>query len=187
MFRCRMLRQGGHQVKSRSLSGSRARPRSTRPREMMRSSRSRSSGSWPIASGFRSFGCTSISVRATFRSPHSTIGTPEACMACAWASIASRNLSLAGKSLPPLWERRLANEQPDARVTFPAVPVAPVAVHLAEGGRDLIGRSLDLLQAENIRLLPRGPLFQLGLPRANAVHVPGDNPVSYTHLTLPTI
>src|SRR5437764_1276271 len=31
-----------------------------------RSTIARSSGSWPIARGFRSFGCTSRSVRATF-------------------------------------------------------------------------------------------------------------------------
>ena len=36
----------------------------------MRSSSARSSGSWPIARGLRSFGCTSMSVRATLMSPH---------------------------------------------------------------------------------------------------------------------
>ena len=74
----RMLRHGAHQVNRPSLSGSSARPTSTRPRPMMRSSSARSSGSWPIARGLRSFGCTSRSVRATFRSPHSTSVPPGA-------------------------------------------------------------------------------------------------------------
>ena len=69
---------------------------------MIRSSSARSSGSCPMMFGFRSFGCTSRSVRATFRSPQSTTAVgPPACAACAYSSIASRNLIFAGKSLPP--------------------------------------------------------------------------------------
>ena len=61
----------------------------------------RSSGSWPIARGLRSFGCTSRSVRATFRSPQSTSGRPLRLNDAAYASSASRKRILAGKSLPP--------------------------------------------------------------------------------------
>ncbi len=57
--------------------------RSTRPRPMIRSISARSSGSWPIARGLRSFGCTSRSVRATFRSPQRTIVRPCCCCAAA--------------------------------------------------------------------------------------------------------
>src|SRR5437764_307630 len=65
-------------VNRSALSGSTWRCTSTRPRLMIRSMSARSSGSWPIARGLRSFGWTSMSVRATFRSPHMTSGRPVA-------------------------------------------------------------------------------------------------------------
>ena len=79
----------------------RARGRRRRgPRPMIRSSSARSSGSWPIARGLRSFGCTSRSVRATFRSPQSTSSRARPrCSAAAYASIASRKPHLGGEVL----------------------------------------------------------------------------------------
>ena len=56
-----MLRHGAHHVNIWSFSGSSARPTSTSPWPMIRSSCSRSDGSWPMIVGFRSFGCTSMS------------------------------------------------------------------------------------------------------------------------------
>src|SRR5205814_1583875 len=100
-LRCRMLRHGAHHVNSPSLSGSNARPRSTKPWPRIRSTIARSSGSWPIARGLRSFGWTSRSVRATFISPSSTSARPLAANDAAYASIAVRNCIFAGKSLPP--------------------------------------------------------------------------------------
>ena len=79
MLRWRMLRHGAHHVNISALSGCSVRCTSTRPRLMMRSRSARSSGSCPVARGLRSFGCTSMSVRATLRSPHSTSGCPAAC------------------------------------------------------------------------------------------------------------
>ena len=61
----------------------------------------RSSGSWPIARGLRSFGWTSRSVRATFMSPSKASSRPLAWYDAANASIASRNAIFARKSLPP--------------------------------------------------------------------------------------
>ena len=69
----------------------------------------------------------------------------------------------------------LAQVQADAGVALPAVPVAPVAVHLADGLGNLLRRGLDFLQAEDVGLLARDPLGDLRVPRANAVHVPGGN------------
>ena len=46
------------------------------PSARIRSNTARSSGRWPIAPGFRSFGCRSRSVCATLRSPQSTSGCP---------------------------------------------------------------------------------------------------------------
>ena len=53
------------------------------------------------------------------------------------------------------------------------MPVAPVAGELAERRRDLVGRRLDLLQADDVRLLAADPLEHLRLARADAVDVPG--------------
>src|SRR5437867_4395705 len=68
---------------------------------------------------------------------------------------------------------RLADMEADARVAFSAVPVAPVALHLAERGRHLIRGGFDFLQADDIRALALDPFLQLRLPRPNAVDVPG--------------
>ena len=54
---------------------------------------SRSSGRWPITSGLRSRGCTSISARAMLRSPQSTSSRPSVVQRRAHARAASRSRS----------------------------------------------------------------------------------------------
>ena len=61
----------------------------------------------------------------------------------------------------------------DAGVALAAVPVAPVALHLAEGGGHLVGSGLDFLQADDVRALARDPFLDLRVPRPDAVDVPG--------------
>ena len=58
----------------------------------------------------------------------------------------------------------LAHEQPDAGISLRAVPVAPVVLELAQKHRDLIGRRLDLLQAQDVGLFlrPRLHLIEAG-------------------------
>ena len=63
--------------------------------------------------------------------------------------------------------------QCDARVSFSSMPVAPVALQLAEPDRKLIGGRLDLLQAQNVRLLFFKELMKLRLAGADSIHVPG--------------
>src|ERR687897_252088 len=150
MFRWRMFRHGAHHVNSPSSSGASARPTSTSPSAMMHSSKARSSGSCPMAVGLRSFGCTSRPVRATFRSP----------------------------PIPTVRPALLADMQADSRVPLRAVPVAPVALEIAEPHGQLIERRLDLLQANHVRTLAIDPLQQLPVPRADAVDVPGGDPHS---------
>jgi len=53
------------------------------------------------------------------------------------------------------------------------VPVAPVALHLAEGGWHLIRCGFELLQANDIRTLLRDPFLDLRLARPDTVDVPG--------------
>ena len=72
-----------------------------------------------------------------------------------------------------LGQTACAHVQRHARVALRAVPVAPVALELAEPDRQLVGRRLDLLQADDVGLLALEPLLQLRLPRADAVDVPG--------------
>ena len=66
----------------------------------------------------------------------------------------------------------LAHVQPDARISFAAVPVAPVALELAQPHRQLIQRGFQLLQAEHVRPLALDELLQLRVARTDAVHVP---------------
>src|SRR5262245_61477947 len=61
------------------------------------------------------------------------------------------------------------------RVTLLAVPVTPVALHLAERGGNLIGRRLDLLETEDVGTFPLDEFLELRLPRADTVDVPGRN------------
>ena len=68
---------------------------------------------------------------------------------------------------------RLADVQADARVALAAVPVAPVALHLAEFRRNLIGGGFDFLEADDVRAIAFDPLDDLGVTRADAVDVPG--------------
>src|SRR5262245_23953008 len=74
-----------------------------------------------------------------------------------------------------LGERRPANVQTHAGVAFGSVPVTPVALDLAEPQRQLIHRGLDLLQAEDVRLLAIDERLQLRLSSADAVDIPGCN------------
>ena len=78
MFFSRICRQGAHHVNSRSLSGSKRRERSTRPRSRMRASIACSSGVWPVSVGLRSLGWTSRGSRATLRSPQTRSCRPAA-------------------------------------------------------------------------------------------------------------
>ena len=193
MFRCRMLRHGGHQVKSPSLSGSKARAEihqaaaenALDERALLRKLADR-----PRFPLFR------VHVHVGARDVHVAAEHERAARGLkrrAYASSASRNRILAGKSLPPFgtytdatvrsptstaamrfsklkagWVNVgrsgaivLAHVQADARVALAAVPIAPVALHLAEGRGDLIGRGLDFLQADDVRALrarsSRGP------------------------------
>ena len=204
MLRAFMSRHGAHHVNIWSLSGSRARPVSTSPLPMMRSSSARSSGSWPTARGFRSFGCTSISVRAMFRSPHRIAGCPAACRSAVYCRERLEKAHLRRKVLAAvryvdgreghaldggghdpalvveggvvergtLGREGLADVQADARIPLRSVPVAPVALHLAQRGRHLVRHRLDLLEADDVGLLPFDPFLHLGLPRTDPVHVP---------------
>src|SRR5664279_673030 len=72
-------------------------------------------------------------------------------------------------------ERLPSEKQPDARVTLVSVPVRRVALGRDEGERKLLGRGLQLLQAENVGPLALEPLHDLQLPRPDSVHVPGDD------------
>ena len=63
--------------------------------------------------------------------------------------------------------------QADSGIAFPPVPIAPVALHLAEGFRYLVGRRFDFLQTDDVRALMRDPVLDLRLPRPDAVDVPG--------------
>src|SRR5947208_1466507 len=69
--------------------------------------------------------------------------------------------------------RALRDMKAHARVAFAAVPVAPVALHLAEGRGHLIGAGLDFLQADDVRALALDPVLHFALPRPDAVDVPG--------------
>src|SRR5205823_11734408 len=72
----------------------------------------------------------------------------------------------------PLGRDSLANVETDARVSFAAMPIAPVALHLAESRRHLTGSGFDFLQADDVRTLAVDPLLELALPRPDAVDVP---------------
>src|ERR1700749_1837959 len=73
----------------------------------------------------------------------------------------------------PLGRERLADVNGDARIRSGAVPVAPVNLHLAEGGWHLIRCGFELLQADDIRTLLRDPFLDLRLARPDTVDVPG--------------
>jgi hypothetical protein len=73
----------------------------------------------------------------------------------------------------PLRRARLADVQRDARITLAAVPVAPVAVEAEKGFGDLLGCGFDFLQADDVRALALDPFLDLGVPRPDAVDVPG--------------
>ena len=81
MLRLRMSRHGGHHVNSAALSGSSARATSTSASPSNASKSARSSSRWPMTSGLRSLGCTSMSARAMLMSPHRTgRGLPRAAL-----------------------------------------------------------------------------------------------------------
>ena len=66
-----------------------------------------------------------------------------------------------------------ADVQPDSGIGALAVPVAAVALELADGRRDLRLRGFNLLEADDIGLLALDPFAELRFARANAVHIPG--------------
>jgi len=72
----------------------------------------------------------------------------------------------------PLGMKCLAHVEGDAGVALAAMPVAPVALELAQPDRQLIERGLDLLQAQNVGLFAFNKFLDVRLARANAVHVP---------------
>ena len=69
-------------------------------------------------------------------------------------------------------KRVLAHVEPDARIPFAAVPVAPVPLDLAQPHRKLVQRGFQLLEAQHVGLLALDELLELRIARANAVHVP---------------
>ena len=101
MLRCRMFRQGAHQVNRPSLSGSSARPTSTRPRPNMRSMRAAPPAAGRSRAAFALSGARPFRPRDVHVSAAARAGAPVAENDAAYASIASRNVILAGKSLPP--------------------------------------------------------------------------------------
>ena len=96
MLRARRLRQGAHHVNRPALSGSIARPTSMSPAPSSVSNSARSSGRCPMAMGLRSFGCTSISVRAMFMSPQSSSSRPSARSSRAHSDQPRQELELGG-------------------------------------------------------------------------------------------
>src|SRR3989449_2004129 len=70
-------------------------------------------------------------------------------------------------------EGGLAQVQGNARVALEAVPEEPVVAQIAEGSGDVLGRSLDLLQAERVRRFALDVLEHLRGAGADAVDVPG--------------
>ena len=67
----------------------------------------------------------------------------------------------------------LAHEQRHARVPLGPVPVGPVSRDVAHGLGDVVDGGLDLLQAQDVRLLALHERGDLILARADAVDVPG--------------
>jgi hypothetical protein len=70
-------------------------------------------------------------------------------------------------------EGLLPQVKADPRVPLVAVPVAPVAREVADQGGHGLRRGLDLLQAQDVRLLAADPLEHGRCARTNAVDVPG--------------
>src|SRR3954471_13170271 len=68
---------------------------------------------------------------------------------------------------------RLAQVQRDARVAFVAVPVPPVSLESGKLRRNVLGRRLDLLHAEDVGGLFRDPLQHLRDAGPDPVDVPG--------------
>ena len=102
MLRWRMLRQGAHQVKRPSLSGSSARPTSTQPgrqhtREQRALVRALADGVRLALPGMH----VALLARDVDVAAHDEAAPPRR-VAALYASIASRNAILAAKSLPPL-------------------------------------------------------------------------------------
>src|SRR5207237_10086753 len=72
----------------------------------------------------------------------------------------------------PLRAQPFGDVKAHARTPLSAVPVPPVAFHLAERRGHLVRRRLDFLEPDDIRLLAFNPFLHLRVPRANAIHVP---------------
>ena len=99
MLRSRSWRHGAQYVNRFSLSGSRARPTSARPSATSLARRSLSSGRCPIAFALRSFGWTSRSVGATFRSPQTRRDVPDGVRRAGPASHRLEERELGGEVL----------------------------------------------------------------------------------------
>ena len=198
-----MLRQGAHHVNRSSLSGSSACPTSTSPGPMIRTMMARSSGSCPTAFGLRSFGCTSRSVRATFRSPHTITGAPAARnvfrehvehveelhlrrkVLAAIRHVDGRDRSAPRRAATIRASGRTADARTRGRSGKLAAHVqSPRNSRLRRANsartprsrrarRHLRRRRLDFLEARDVRLLGLEPVLDLGLPFADAVDVPG--------------
>ena len=206
MLRWRMLRHGAHHVNRPSLSGSSARPTSTRPRPRIRSMQRALLRQ--LADRAR-LALLRVDVALGARDVHVAAAARAAPPAACDAGVRVHRLEephLGGEVLAavrhvdrrdgqrrrrvdrddavlvveggmreggPLGRERLADVQADAGVALAAVPVAPVALHLAEGGRHLVGGGLDFLQADDVRALALDPFLDLRLTRPDAVDVPG--------------
>jgi hypothetical protein len=67
----------------------------------------------------------------------------------------------------------VADQQCDARIAFAAVPIAPVALDLAERPDDLFSSGFDFLETDDSRTLACDPVLDLRATRPDAVDVPG--------------
>ena len=72
----------------------------------------------------------------------------------------------------PLGHTGLADVERHARISLAAVPVAPVALEVAQPHRQLVDGRLNLLQAEDIGLFAIEEILDLRLAGADAVDVP---------------
>jgi len=190
MFRCRRLRQGAHQVKRRSLFGSRVRPRSTSPGlalfRMYIKIRSRYvhiPAQHELAYFSRILGLERRGVlverfeESHFRREVSTtvghIDRPDGDTGDFRHNDSILAIERGMNEQRPLGRDFLADVKTDARVAFAAVPTAPVPLHLTQCGWHLVGLRLDLLQADDIRTLALDPLLDLALTRPDPIDVPG--------------
>jgi hypothetical protein len=75
----------------------------------------------------------------------------------------------------PFRRKLFAYEQTNPGIPLRSVPVAPVVFELAQKHRDLVGRRLDLLQAQDVWPFFAHPVLHLIEAGADTVDVPGAN------------